>query len=274
MTAPSALRVGIVYPELLGTYGDRGNGVVLARRAAWRGYPVELVEVGVDEALPTLDIYCLGGGEDGPQVRAAAALRAGDALRRAVEGGAVVLAVCAGYQLVGTAFPDADGRPVEGVGLLDVATVKGGSGRMVGEVVSEPVVLRDGLVGAPAVTLPRMTGFENHAGVTCLGHRARPLGQVISGAGNGTSDRTEGAWAERVVGTYLHGPVLARNPALADLLLCWALGVPALEPLDDQAEEALRSERLARAQRDLAPPGYRSTLRRAVTAVRRGGGAR
>jgi len=266
MSGPSTLRIGIVYPELLGTYGDHGNGVVLAQRAAWRGFPVELVEVAADQPLPSLDIYCLGGGEDAPQVRAAMGLRASGALARAVDGGAVVLAVCAGYQLVGASFPGADGQPVEGVGLLDVETVRGTGSRMVGEVVTEPLTMRSSPSGPPLSTLPRMTGFENHAGITHVGRGARPLAQVRTGAGNGTSDGTEGAWAGRVVGTYLHGPVLARNPALADLLLCWALEVTELDLLDDRAEEALRAERLSHAARGTARRRPLAALRRAVAA--------
>lgn len=235
------LTVVVVYPDLLGTYGDGGNGLVLARRAAWRGIPVELVQCASDRPLPAGDLYCLGGGEDGPQVRAADTLAADGGLARAVAEGAAVLAVCAGYQIIGRAFPDLDGRERPGVGLLDVTTAKSTGRRAVGEVVAEPFA--DGPPGGP---LPTMTGFENHGGLTTLGPGVRPLSRVRRGVGNG--DRTEGSWAGRVVGTYLHGPVLARNPALADLLLTWAVGHP-LEPLDDHEEQALRRERLAAARR-------------------------
>src|SRR5271170_2593572 len=108
-TGSSPLVVVVVHPDLLGTYGDGGNGVVLARRAAWRGLPVELLEATSDQPLPRADLYCLGGGEDGPQVLAAERLRADATLAEAVEAGAVVLAVCAGYQIVGRSFPAADG---------------------------------------------------------------------------------------------------------------------------------------------------------------------
>jgi CobQ-like glutamine amidotransferase family enzyme len=239
----SALTVVVVYPDLLGTYGDGGNGVVLARRAAWRGIGAELVESASDRPLPAGHLYCLGGGEDGPQVQAAESLAADGALARAVGSGAAVLAVCAGYQIAGRRFPDAGGRARPGLGLLDVATSKAAGRRAVGEVVAEP------LDGGPAPgPLPTLTGFENHGGVTMVGPGARPLARVTAGVGNGAGDRTEGAWAGRVVGTYLHGPVLARNPALADLLLSWAVG-SALEPLDDAEERALRTERLAAAGR-------------------------
>jgi len=245
---PSALRVVVIYPDLLGTYGDGGNGRVLAARAAWRGVPVELVLARSDAPLPEGgDLYCVGGGEDGPQIQAAERLAEG-ALGRAVTGGAAVLAVCAGYQIMGTSFPGPDGRPYDGVGLLDIDTVKGPGRRCVGELVSEPVTDSSDSAahGAPLVAgvgLGRLTGFENHAGVTTLGASVRPLGRVISGVGNGAGSGTDGARAGRVIGTYQHGPVLARNPRLADLLLALATGETPV-PLDDEEEEALHDERL------------------------------
>jgi CobQ-like glutamine amidotransferase family enzyme len=233
-----ALRVAVVYPDLLGTYGDGGNGLILARRAQWRGYEASLLQAPSDEPLPEADLYCLGGGEDGPQVRAARSLIDDGTLARRVADGAVVLAVCAGYQIVGRSFPGADGSPQEGVGLLDITTVKGDGARAVGEVVAD------------ATLVPTMTGFENHGGRTRLGVSAAPLARVLSGIGNGDGSGTEGAVAGHVLGTYLHGPVLARNPALADVLLAWALDLdPAeLAPVDDSAATALRSERLGAVQ--------------------------
>src|SRR5580692_942741 len=131
------LRIAVVYPDLLGTYGDGGNGVVLARRAEWRGHDVALLQAVSDRPLPEADIYCLGGGEDGPQVRAARALSDDGTLARRVADGAVVLAVCAGYQIVGTYFPGADGTPHPGLGLLDITTEKVDLPRAVGEVTAE-----------------------------------------------------------------------------------------------------------------------------------------
>ncbi len=246
------LTVVVVYPDLLGTYGDGGNGVVLARRAAWRGLPVQLLETSSDRPLPDGDLYCLGGGEDGPQVRAAESLRDDGGLNRAVDRGAAVLAVCAGYQIVGREYPGADGRARPGVGLLDLATVKGAGRRAVGEVLAEPIDLA--LPGTGSATL---TGFENHGGVTAVGRGARPLARVLAGTGNGSGDGAEGAWSGRVVGTYLHGPVLARNPGLADLLLGWATGEE-LAPLDDAEEAALRAERMASVRRTRAGQLWRS----------------
>jgi hypothetical protein len=236
--SPPALRVAVVFPDLLGTYGDGGNGLILARRAEWRGLDVELVQAVSDAPVPDADIYCLGGGEDGPQVRAARTLIDDGTLSARVAAGAVVLAVCAGFQVVGRHFPGASGEAHEGVGLLDVETVKGAGPRAVGEVVAE-------VVGLPE--MPALTGFENHGGVTARSVGTGALGQVSAGVGNG--DGSEGAVAGRVVGTYLHGPVLARNPALADVLLSWALDDAPLAPLDDRAAESLREERFGSGRR-------------------------
>ncbi len=232
------LRIAVVHPDLLGTYGDGGNGLVLARRAEWRGLAVELLQAPSDRPLPEADVYCLGGGEDGPQVRAARTLVDDGTLARRVAGGAVVLAVCAGFQVVGRSFPGADGDPHEGVGLLGVDTVKGAGPRAVGEVLVE---VDAGALGP----LPVLTGFENHGGATSLRDGAAAVGRVTVGVGNGGGDGSEGAVEGRVVGTYLHGPLLARNPSLADRLLSWALGDASLEPLDDGLAESLREERLA-----------------------------
>ena len=229
-----SLRVVVVHPDLLGTYGDGGNGVVLVQRARWRGVAAELVEATSDGPLPDGELYCLGGGEDAAQVASAERLRAGGELVRAVERGSTVLAVCAGYQILGRSFAGPDGLAKDGVGLLDVSTAKGAGHRAVGEILAEPV----------GVALSVLTGFENHGGRTVRARGVAPLARVEIGVGNG--DGTDGAVAGRVVGTYLHGPVLARNPALADLLLSWATGRP-LEPLDDAEEAALRGERIAAA---------------------------
>ena len=230
------LRIAVVYPDLLGTYGDGGNGLVLLRRAEWRGIAAELIQADSGSPVPAADLYCLGGGEDGPQAQAAESLRRDGTLARAVADGATVLAVCAGFQIVGRSFPAADGSRLDGLELLDIETVKGAGPRAVGELVADP--LDD---------LPALTGFENHAGVTTLRPGASALARVRVGTGNGGGDGTEGARQGRVLGTYLHGPVLARNPALADRLLALALGVDALAPLADEREQALRAERLAAA---------------------------
>jgi lipid II isoglutaminyl synthase (glutamine-hydrolysing) len=229
------VRLVWVYPDLLSTYGDRGNLLVLKRRAELRGLDVVAVEVKSDEPVPADgDIYLIGGGEDLPQILAAARLRSDGGLQRAAERGAVVFAVCAGYQLVGRQFGGVEGEPVAGLSILDITSGRG-ERRGVGEIVADV---------DPALGVPRLTGFENHQGVTQIGPGARPLARVTLGVGNGNG--TEGAYAGNVLGTYLHGPALARNPGLADLLLSWAAGP--LAPLDAGAENwarRLREERLA-----------------------------
>jgi CobQ-like glutamine amidotransferase family enzyme len=236
----TALKICVVYPDLLGTYGDGGNGEILAARARWRGIDAELVLASSTEELPQAALYCLGGGEDGPQVLAAERLAADGRLVGAVADGASVLAVCAGYQIVGESFPETSGERRGGLGLLGVATAKGKARRAVGEVVADVVERSDGGLG-----LGVLSGFENHGGISVLLDGTAPLARVRHGIGNGGGDGTEGAVSGRVVGTYLHGPVLARNPELADQLLCWALDRTELEPLDDAIALDLRRERLA-----------------------------
>jgi CobQ-like glutamine amidotransferase family enzyme len=231
----SAVRVVVLAHDLLGTYGDLGNGIVLVARLRWRGSDAELVVHEGGTPVPASgDIYLLGGGEDAPQSLAFTELSSTSGLSDAVAGGAVLLGVCAGYQLLGRRFRTTDGRDLPGFGLLDVETVPGGGvPRAVGEITVEP---------DPALGLPTLTGFENHGGRTRLGPGVRPLGRVVNGVGNTGTDRTEGAYTGHVIGTYLHGPVLVRNPALADLLLSWIVGP--LAPLNEPEVEALRRERL------------------------------
>ena len=239
----SSLRLVWVYPDLLSTYGDRGNLLILQRRARLRGIEVEQVLVNADQAVPRQgDIYLLGGGEDLPQILAARRLRADRGLYTAAEQGAVIFAVCAGYQLLGTEFGGEEGQPVGGLEILDIRSGRG-ERRGVGEILGEV---------NPALRLPRLTGFENHQGVTRRGPGVEPLAQVLTGVGNG--DGTEGAWAGRVLGTYLHGPVLARNPGLADLLLTWAAGrLPPLADREEQWTQQLRDQRLEAIGASLSP---------------------
>ena len=232
---PSAVRLVWVYPDLLSTYGDRGNLLVLVRRAGLRGMAVEVAGVNSDQQVPgDGDIYLLGGGEDLPQVLAARRLRADGGLAAAASRGAVIFAVCAGYQIIGAEFAGAEGEAVPGLGLLDIRSSRGEQ-RAVGEITAEV---------DPGLGVPRLTGFENHQGVTWRGPAARPLAAVLDGVGNG--DGTEGAYGGRVIGTYLHGPALVRNPGLADLLLGWVAGpLPPVDPRQEELVRQLRTERLA-----------------------------
>lgn len=236
MLRDSTLRLVHVYPQLLGTYGDGGNALTLRHRALRRGITMDIIALDPSKSVPCSgDIYLLGGGEDRAQVAAAQLLRRTSALGDAVSRGAAVLAVCAGFQLLGTRFPGANGRPEPGLGLLD-ATTDRLPRRAIGEVVVNPKV--------PG--MPVLTGYENHAGRTRLGSQSQPLGDVLAGIGNG--DGTEGAFQQRIVATYLHGPLLARNPALADLLLSWGVGGD-LPPLAEPEVDRLRADRISAVRR-------------------------
>ena len=231
---PDPVRIALIYPSLLGTYGDGGNASVLAQRLRWRGIAAETVDVGLDDALPEqADVYVLGGGEDVAQTLAVSKLANG-ALGRAADAGRPVFAVCAGFQILGETFLDGRGDTHAGLGLIDCRTDRLHGPRAVGELLGEPAI--EGLDGL-------LTGYENHGGRTVLGPAARPFARVQAGVGNGDGG-VDGAVQGSVVATYLHGPALARNPALADYLLSRALDTQ-LDPLDDSEEEELRRERLA-----------------------------
>jgi CobQ-like glutamine amidotransferase family enzyme len=232
MSDRPSITVVHLYPDLLMSYGDRGNVLVLERRAAWRGIDVRIVAVRAGELLPEgTDLVVIGGGSDRVQRLIGDDLVARrPELAERVAGGAAVFGVCAGYQLLGRSYASAEGADIEGLGLLDLET-KAGTGRIIGRVYGTAT-----LEGRSF----DLTGFENHGGRTKLGPAATPLATVARGRGNDGRDRTEGAVQGRVVGTYLHGPVLPTAPDLADVLLSWALdhaGAPAaLAPLDDRLE--------------------------------------
>jgi CobQ-like glutamine amidotransferase family enzyme len=224
------LGVVVLYPELLGTYADRGNALAVRHRARLRGLDAEIVTVHPEDPVPAgADLYLLGGAEDATMVTALDLLRRQPALGRALDAGACALGVCAGFQLLGRVFAAVDGRPVEGLGHLDIRSSRLTGPRAVGEVA----------VDSPLVG--ELQGFENHRGDARLGPGTTPLGAVVHGVGNG-HDGSEGAVQGNVVGTYLHGPVLVRNPALADLLLSRIVGRP-LPPVADELVERLRAER-------------------------------
>lgn len=231
----SAIRIVSIYPTLLGTYGDGGNVLALRHRARLHQLAVDIHEVTPGDAVPTdADLYVIGGGEDTAQVAAANALRADGGLATAVDRGASMLAICAGYQLIGIEFPDAVGNAAPGVGIIDIRTDRLPQ-RAVGELVARPSQY------APTGLTDFLSGYENHAGATHLGPGVQPLAMVESGIGNG--DGTEGAVTGRVLGTYLHGPCLARNPQIADQLLGWVTNRE-LAPIVEEEVAALRAERI------------------------------
>ncbi|OBJ32655.1 type 1 glutamine amidotransferase [Mycolicibacter heraklionensis] len=232
------VRIGLVLPDVMGTYGDGGNAVVLRQRLLLRGIPAEIVEITLAEPVPeSLDLYTLGGAEDYAQRLATRHLITHPGLQRAAARGAPVLAICAAIQVLGHWYETSAGERVEGVGLLDVTTSPQES-RTIGEVVATPL-----LAGLSAP----LTGFENHRGGTVLGPDASPLSAVTKGAGNRAGDGYDGAVQGSVVATYLHGPCLARNPELADLLLSKVVGE--LAPLELPEVDVLRRERLAAPRR-------------------------
>lgn len=230
------VEIVLVYQSLLGIYGDRGNAMVLRQRLAWRGIEATLTEVDPGDEVPSTGaVYLLGGGEDAAQISAVRALKADGHLFDAIEGGAVLFAVCAGYQIVGRSFTVGENDEViEGLGLLDVTTRRGPE-RAVGEVLSAWT--------RPDGTESLVTGFENHGGFTYLGPDAEPLARTEIGVGN-CGDGTDGAVQGNVLGIYPHGPILARNPELADHLLERALGHE-LDPLPRPELDELRRQRIA-----------------------------
>jgi len=236
--APISIRICHLYPKLLSVAGDRGNLLALTRRCTWRGIRSTVAEadVGVVPNLTEFDLILLHGGQD-TEMRVAAqdlGMKAGP-LREAIEADAVVLAVCAGYQLLGKHYAPSDAPPITGIGALDVVT-EGGSTRFMGHIALTCDLGQDGE--------RRLVGFEIHSGRTYLGPGAEPLGRVIAGSGNNGEDGTEGARYREVYATYLHGPVLPKNPWLTDHLISRALlhryqdaeMLGSLAPLEDQAE--------------------------------------
>jgi CobQ-like glutamine amidotransferase family enzyme len=233
-----------LYPEHLSIYADRGNVQVVRRRLEWRGLELEERPLRVgEERLPEADLYLVGGGQDRDQLLVAEDLqRHRAALHDAVAGGAPVLAVCGGYQLAGHRYVGQDGGVMPGIGLLDLETTAG-SDRLIGNIVCR-CDLGDG-EGERTIV-----GFENHAGQTRLGPGCEPLARVVRGHGNDGSSGYEGARAGNVIGTYVHGPLLPKNPWLADWLIARALerrhGPVELAPLDDGLEQAAAAAVAAR----------------------------
>ena len=229
-----------LYASGMNVYGDRGNVTTLASRCRWRGIEAEIVERGVGETGPMVDYYLIvaGGGQDRDQVAVSQDLQgvAGQALRSAIDDGVVLLAICGTYQLLGRYFKTGGGVVLPGIGVFDAWT-EAGPRRFIGDTVVKTNLLDER--GQPI----ELVGFENHSGRTFLTPDCQSLGQVVVGAGNNGDDGKEGAVYRNTFGTYLHGPLLPKNPAFADDLIRRALarrfGQEAarnLEPLDDSAE--------------------------------------
>jgi CobQ-like glutamine amidotransferase family enzyme len=244
------LTVVYLYGELMNLYGDRGNILAIQRRCEWRGIGVELVHVGVGDRIDpgAADLLFFGGGQDVEQATVSRDLMAGNgsAIEEAVDAGAGLLAVCGGYQLLGRFFRTANGVEIPGSGLFDAFTVAGAA-RLVGNVVAEAEI--DG-------RSETLVGFENHSGRTFVGAAATtaPLARVLVGGGNNGEDGAEGARRGTAIGTYLHGPVLPKNPWLTDWLILAALRrrhqVEILDPLDDTLEIATNRALASRFKRE------------------------
>jgi hypothetical protein len=229
----TTIRIGHLYPDYLNIYADRGNIAVFARRSAWRGHEIDVTPIGMGDAIVpgAHDLYYVGGGQDREQFLVAEnlAAKAAPLIEAVVDGGAALLAVCGGYQLLGRGYRGFHGEEMPGVGLLPLETIAGKT-RMIGD-----VLLETDLVGPVA-------GFENHAGRTYLDAGAEALGRVVSGHGNDGESGEEGCRLGRAIGTYLHGPLLPRNPRLADWLLQEAIAhrtggeAPRFDPVGDELE--------------------------------------
>jgi CobQ-like glutamine amidotransferase family enzyme len=233
-----ALRVCALYPELMNIYADRGNLLLLERRCRWRGIGFELRASDLGDQLDpeAADLFYIGGGQDRDQARCAFDLAETkrDALHEIAERGAVVLAVCGGYQLLGHSYQLGE-ETLPGVGLLDVETIREPGPRLIGNVAIEVELRTD--------ERRVLAGFENHGGRTYLGSSATALGKVLKGHGNNGKDGFEGARRGNVIGTYLHGPLLPKNAWFADWLIETALGLrQPLQPLDDEFERAAHAD--------------------------------
>jgi lipid II isoglutaminyl synthase (glutamine-hydrolysing) len=239
--------IGWLYADLMNIYGDRGNILTLLKRAEWHGLEPKVVELGrgASDEMRDVDVFFFGGGQDREQALIYEDLREHkqEALTSAVADGAQILAVCGGYQLLGHYYQTADGQRYDGIGLIDVRT-EAGKKRFIGDVVVESSI--------EGISPRTLVGFENHSGRTFLGASAKPLGKVLEGKGNNGSDRTEGCVQGGIIGTYLHGSLLPKNPHLADYLIGNAVrrrGGASLSALDDGPELAAHGWILQRAQR-------------------------
>lgn len=236
------ITIGHLYPREMNIYGDMGNIITLVKRLEWRGYRAQVrsVEIGEPFDFEAVDVMFGGGGQDsGQSVVATDLLTRGPVLRDLVRDGLPMLVICGLYQLFGHSFETVEGEKLPGIDVFNTTTV-GGKTRMIGNIVVE------------TTRFGRLVGFENHSGQTALGEGQEALGQVTKGYGNDPKSGHEGAVTQAAIGTYMHGPVLPKNPVLADALLLSALrrryGVTELEPLDDSIELAAAKAAASRPQ--------------------------
>ncbi|MGD9581241.1 MAG: type 1 glutamine amidotransferase [Vampirovibrionia bacterium] len=229
------LSIAHLYPNLLNIYGDRGNILTIKQRCQWRDIEVEITEIDIEDQIDPdkYDFYFIGGGQDQQQITVAKRLQeVSKQIHEAVDTGAVILAICGGYQLLGHYYQPFDGDKLEGISVIDAYTVAGNT-RFIGNVTIE-------LDESFNIEPKTLVGFENHSGLTYLGKDIKPIGKTLTGNGNNGSDGQEGAVYKHVYGTYLHGSLLPKNPHFSDLLITQALsrkfGNVKLESIDDKIE--------------------------------------
>lgn len=233
MSTPS-IRLLQLYPDAMNIYGDWGNTLTLKKRLEWRGYSVELLAYNPGDNWPEqVDIIVGGGGQDSGQSKIQDDLLSiGPKLKALADDDVPMLVICGLYQLFGQFFETREGEVIKGIGLLDIET-HGGDERMIGNIVTN------------SNQFGEIVGYENHSGLTTLGDNVEPFAEVIRGAGNNGQDATEGARYKNVIGTYLHGSLLPKNPAVADFLIAKALerrlGTTTIEPFDDSLADKARS---------------------------------
>lgn len=251
------LNICHLYGDRMNTYGDDGNITTIIKRCQWRGIEAEITLVSVGDKLnpKKFDFYFFGGGQDQQQITVSQDLQKGNGgeLKEAVDNGAVVLAICGGYQLLGHYYKPHDRSKLLGINLLDIYTIAGDR-RMIGNIIielnKELVKIQHSALSIQHST--KLVGFENHSGQTFLGAKTQLLGKVEVGFGNNGQDKTEGAFLKNVFGCYLHGSLLPKNPHFADFLIAKALekknGKVELKPLDDEIEWQTHFSALARAR--------------------------
>jgi len=243
-----SLTIGWLYPELMSTYGDRGNIIVLQKRCAWRNIKTEIVAIDqntTDKQLKTIDLLFGGGSQDREQEIVMRNLhKKKTVIKDLIERDVPALFVCGAPQLMGVSYEPAEGKRIEGLGIFDMVTKHPGSAkpRLIGNVVAETTI--------PSITA-QLVGFENHGGRTYLGRTAHPFAKIITGHGNNGEDGTEGVLYKNAIGCYLHGPLLPKNPQIADYLITKALEIKykkqiTLEPLDDIVETKAQETIIAR----------------------------
>lgn len=233
------ISIAIIYPEILGTYGDRGNALTMSYRLNQRGYENEIIEIMAEDVIPSsCDIYMIGGGEDKAQTLATTMLLEQKKIIDDIANKSLILAVCAGFQILGKQFPIGEGKLFNGLDIIDVTTISG-EPRIIGEVQSKCQI----------ETVGELTGFENHGGRTILGSNAKALGKVTLGKGNGielsTQDFVDGYYSNNIFATYMHGPLFARNPKFCDYLISKITGIETLSEIEKDTAIDLHKERLA-----------------------------